>query len=199
MDSVSPGALAPGRPAAGSKTARLARVLGTVTLAALVGLGVVVRARIRLPPLHYCRPPGYSALIAAVPHTSTDEAALARPARYAQGLLGLLTCGLVLLLGRRLGGPLLGWPAALAVLFHPYLILYTSLVLSETLATFVTVLAAGAMVLAPPAASAASACSCASTACSSPPPSPSRRSCAPRSRSAPGCARAARRSSSSAW
>ena len=97
------------------------------------------------PPLGYCRPPGYSLFLAAVISQElgkVDESYSPVFARaiFAQQLLDILTCALVFLCARRLGGAWAGWLALLCAGLSPSLALFSASIQTETLATFLTTL-----------------------------------------------------------
>ena len=97
------------------------------------------------PPLGYCRPPGYSLFLSAVVRQDVGRVYESyRPffhrAVFAQQLVDLLTCALVFLCARRLGGAWAGWLALVSSALSPSLALFSASIQTETLATFLTTL-----------------------------------------------------------
>ena len=69
-----------------------------------------------------------------------DYDSFVRIVKPVQWAIDILTCALVFFMARRLGGWVAAWPAFLLAVANPFLILYASAILTETLATFWTTL-----------------------------------------------------------
>jgi 4-amino-4-deoxy-L-arabinose transferase-like glycosyltransferase len=83
------------------------------------------------------RAPGYPFFLAAVYALFGHSYAAVK---VAQSLLGALTCLIVFLIGERLFGRRVGVIAAAIAVAYPYLVVYTGLLLSETLFVFLSTL-----------------------------------------------------------
>lgn len=93
------------------------------------------------PPLSSCRQPGYPLLLAlSARGPSYQYEELFAHVAPVQRVLDLLTCLLCFLLGRGIGGLRTGWLALLFAVGNPWLIVFASSALTESLATFLCML-----------------------------------------------------------
>jgi hypothetical protein len=93
----------------------------------------------RTPPLSYCRPPGYPLFLLAAAHPTLEaDGPFVGRVKGVQIWLDLLTCVLIFLLARRLGGRRAAWPALILAAASPLLAIYTAALMAETLATTLT-------------------------------------------------------------